>query len=135
MKRITFHITHSYFIASLQLFTSSVAKRMGRPGEAARSLAAAGETVRELDDNQVLLFHATQSASLRMYLGDRQAALDLARKAYKEAVAYSHTPSQLEALLLLNRLAGDREDSDDPIEDGRLRRRSRVLRCCVEGDR
>lgn len=117
-------------LASLQVFAASVAKRMGRPGEAARSLATAGDTIQQLDDNQVILFHAVQSASLRLYVGDRQGALELAGKAYDEAKADHNTASQLEALLLLNRLAESSDHFDaaiKAIDELHLIRERRVL--------
>jgi len=117
-------------LASLHVFAAAVAKRMGRPGEAARSLAQAGKTIENIDDNQVILLHAVQSASLRLFIGDRAAALELGIQAYLQATTDHNTASQLEALLLLNRLSDDpkyHEAAIKAIEELRLVRERRML--------
>jgi len=122
---------HRVHLASLQVFGASVAKRMGRPGEAARTLASAGATIQQLDDNQVIMLHAVQTASLRFYIGDREAALELATKAYENATHAHNTAGQLDSLLLLNRLVENEEyftAAVKAIEELHLTRERHILK-------
>jgi tetratricopeptide (TPR) repeat protein len=123
---------HGYdvHLGSLHVFAAVIAKRMGKLGEAARSLDRAGKLAKEVDDSQMVLLHAIQSASLRYYLGDLPGALDKATSAYEKARDLRNTVYQLEALLLLNRLTNDHtlyEAALKAINDLHLTRERNIL--------
>ena len=117
-------------VAGLQVCVATIAKRMGRPGEAARILLNAGTTVQNLNDNQVVLLHAAQSASLRLYIGDSQGALELATRLYDQATRDHNPAIQVEALLLLMKLSSDESYYDTAVKaiaDLHLTRERRIL--------
>lgn len=116
--------------APFHLHTATIAKRMGRYGDAVQSLTKVEEILPELDDYSLDLQTAIQKAGLRHHLGDPSVALAIAKDVYDKASASSNSVPELEALLLAVRLTGDQtywKAAKSIVNERRLVRERRIL--------
>lgn len=117
-------------VAGFYLYRATIAKRMGRYSDAIKSLAEADTLLPEIDDPALDLNIAVQKASLRYHLGDNPSALKLAIDVLTRARKTNNATSELDALLLIVRLTGERQFWDQGcaiVDERRLNREKRLL--------
>jgi len=113
------------------LYVATIEKRMGRYGNAEKSLARVEKVLASLDDYSLGLLTDMQKAGIRLHLGDKTAAARIAERVCSEARRTRNAVAELESLLMLVRLADSPaylEEANGIVEERHLVREKRLLR-------
>ncbi len=111
---------------------ATVLRRMGRLGEAGQTLLKVHSLLESFDDRVLSIKAEIGAASLRLAIGDSEAALKMAQRAEERARELDARPERLNALLVMTRVTDDEavfEEARNLTADLGLTRELRLITC------